>query len=116
MKTARNVAIVLIIAAAVAFLPGGGRAANVVGSVLSILFAGGIAWFFGRLYLERRTDLYTLDDHHRAGLYVAIGVAALTIVAASRLTATGAGTVVFVALLAACAYTAVIVYRAWREY
>jgi hypothetical protein len=116
VKTARNVAIVLVIAAAVAFLPGGGRAANVVGSVLSILFAGGLAWFFGRLYLERRTDLYMLGDRDRAILYVAIGVAALTIVAATRLTATGAGTFAFVVLLAASAYAVFFVYRAWRQY
>lgn len=116
LTTARNIAIVVVIAAAVAFLPGGGRAANLVQSVLSILFAGGLAWFVGRLYLERRTDLYTLDDRHRAALYAAIGVAAVTIVAASRLTATGSGTIVFVALLAACAYAVLFVYRAWRQY
>ena len=116
MKTARNVAIVLVIAAAVAFLPGGGRAANLVQSILSILFASGLAWFVGRLYLERRNDLYMLDDRHRAVFYSAIGVAALTIVAASRLTATSSGTIAFVLLLGACAYVVVFVYRAWRHY
>lgn len=116
MRNARNVAIILVVAAAVLFLPGGGRAANIAGAVLSILFAGGLAWFFGRTYLERRIDVYTLGDRHRAILYVAIGVAAVTLVAASRLTATGGGTVAFVALLAACAYALVSVYRAWRQY
>jgi hypothetical protein len=116
VKNARNVAIILVVAAAVAFLPGGGRAANVAGAVLSILFAAGLAWFFGRTYLERRMDVYTLDDRHRAILYVAIGVAAVTIVAAARLTATSGGTVAFVALLAACAYALLTVYRAWRQY
>ena len=116
MRNARNVAIILVIAAAVSFLPGGGRAANIAGAVLSILFAAGVAWFFGRTYLERRMDVYTLDDRHRAILYVAIGVAAVAIVAASRLTATGGGTVAFVALLVACAYALLYVYRAWRQY
>lgn len=116
MRNARNVAIILVLAAAVSFLPGGGRAADVAGAVLSILFAAGLAWFFGRTYLERRTDIYTLGDRSRAILYVAIGVAAVTIVAASRLTATGAGTVVFVALLGGCAYALLTVYRAWRQY
>jgi hypothetical protein len=43
-------------------------------------------------------------------------VAAVTIVASTRLTATGGGTIAFVALLAACAYAVVTVYRAWRQY
>jgi hypothetical protein len=116
VRNARNVAIILVLAAAVAFLPGGGRAANIAGAVLSILFAAGLAWFVGRTYLERRMDIYTLDDRHRAILYVAIGVAAVTIVASTRLTATGGGTIAFVALLAACAYAVVTVYRAWRQY
>jgi hypothetical protein len=116
MKTARNVAIIVVLAAAVAFLPGGGRAADVVSAILSILFAVGMAWFFGRLYLERRTDIYSLGERDRAIGYVAIGVAAVTLVAATRLTATGAGTIVFVVLLAACAYALLFVYRAWRQY
>jgi hypothetical protein len=88
----------------------------VVGAALSILFAAGLAWFAGKTYLERRMDIYSLDDRHRAVLYVAIGVAAVTIVASGRLTATGAGTIAFVVLLAACVYAALSVYRAWRQY
>jgi hypothetical protein len=114
--TLRNIAILLVIAALVAFVPGGGRAADLVGAVLSIAFAGGLAFFVARLYMERRTDIYTLEDRHRGLLYAAIGVAALTVAAASRLTASGAGTVAFVALLAAVAYVLVFVYRAWRQY
>jgi TRAP-type C4-dicarboxylate transport system permease small subunit len=112
----RNIAILLVIAAVVAFVPGGGRAANLVSAVLSIAFAGGLAFFFGRQYMERRTDLYTLEDRHRGFLYGAVGVGAVTIAAASRLTASAAGTVAFVALLGAVAYVLVFVYRAWRQY
>lgn len=116
MRNARNVAIVLAVAAAVAFLPGGGRAADLVGAILSILFAAGLAWFFGRLYLERRTDIYSLDDRNRAILYAAIGVAAITLVAATRLLATSAGTFAFIAILGAVGYAVFFVYRAWRRY
>jgi hypothetical protein len=114
--TARNVAIIMLLAAAVVFLPGGGRAANLVAAVLSIVFAGGLAFFAGRMYLERRYDLYSLDDRHRATLYGALAAAVLAFAASSRLLATGAGTIAWVAVLAACAYALMFVYRAWRSY
>ena len=116
MKNARNIAIVLVLAAVIAFVPGGGRAASTVGAILSILFAAGLAYFFGRTYLERRMDVYTLEDRNRAILYGAIGIAAVTFAAATRLLATGAGTFAFIALLGVCAYALFFVYRAWRQY
>lgn len=116
MRTARNVAIVLVLAAAIAFLPGGGSAARLVGAILSILFAVGLAYFAGRLYLERRLDIYTLDDRARAIAYAAIGLAAVAITAASRLDTTGAGTIALVAMLGGAAYALLHVYRAWRRY
>ncbi len=78
MKNARNVAIILAIAAAVTILPGGGRAAALFGALLSIVFAAGVAFFAGRMYLERRVELYSLEDDHRAILY---GSAAVLVVA-----------------------------------
>jgi hypothetical protein len=116
MQTLRNVAILALIAAAIVAIPGGGTAAGLVGAILSIVFAGAIAYFAGRTYLERRTDVYGLDDRVRAILYAAIAIAVLTITATSRLVATGLGTIAWIALLASCAWALMFVYRAWREY
>ena len=61
-RTARNVAIVALIAAAVFVLPGGGRAANTFEAVLVVGFGAGIAYLGLRLYRENRVALYSLGD------------------------------------------------------
>jgi len=114
--TVRNVAIVAALAAALAFLPGGGQTADVVGNVLSVMLLGGLAWFAARFYLEHRIDLDSLGERRRGVLYLALGVLALTITASDRLWATGAGTAAWFALVAASVYALVAVYRATRLY
>jgi len=115
-STVRNVLILLAITAAVVFLPGGGRVADLIAAILSIVFAGGIAFFGGRMYLERRLDIYGLEERHRAILYGAVAGLAIAFAAASRLLATGAGLLAFVALLGLCAYGFFYVFQAWRQY
>ena len=57
MSIARNVGIVLVLAAAVAFIPGGGTTAAVAGAVLSTLILVSLVFFVGRLYRDHRLDL-----------------------------------------------------------
>jgi len=71
----RNVLIILAIAAAVYFVPSGGKVADTVAAVLGVAFGVVIALFAGRLYQEHRVALYSLGDHRRAILYGAIAVA-----------------------------------------
>ena len=85
MKTARNIAIVLVIAALVAVVPGGGTAANVVGQAVGLAFLAALGWFASIMYRQHRVDLYGLGDRRRAILYVAAGVAALTLTATGRM-------------------------------
>ncbi len=77
MKTARNVAIVVVIAAAVYFLPGGGRAASTFEAVLWVAFGVGIAYLGLRLYREHRVTLHGLGDRYRGLLYGALALGAL---------------------------------------
>ena len=100
-RTARNVVIVLAIAALVALVQGGQTAANVALQALSLVFLGVIVFFLSIIYRQYRTTLYGLGDRRRAMLYVALGVGTLTLTASSKLWATGAGSVVWVLLLAA---------------
>jgi hypothetical protein len=116
MQNARNAAIVLGIAAAVMVVPGGGRAADLVWAILSIVFAGGLALFAGRMYLERRVELYTLEDNHRAILYGSVAVLVVALTAASRLAQTGPGTLGLLVLFAISLYGLFHVYTAWRQY
>ena len=76
LKTVRNVAIILAIAAAVYFIPGGGRAAATFRDVLWVAFGAGAGYFGLRLYREHHVALFGLGDRHRGLLYgaVALGV------------------------------------------
>jgi hypothetical protein len=116
MAVARNVLIVLAIAAVVAFVPGGWPAALVIGTLFSILLLAGLLWFAGRMYLEHRIDLFGLGDRNRALLYGAIAVVALTLTGSDRLFSTGIGTIAWLALIGASVLAVFTVWRNWRAY
>jgi hypothetical protein len=117
VSTARNVAIILVLAAAVAFVPGGGTTADVIGGVLSTLILASLVVFAGRLYREHRLELEMLGDRWRALLYGAIAVIVVAMAARPRLRAEGdGGTIIWIALLAGAAYTLYLVWRHHREY
>jgi hypothetical protein len=116
LKTARNVAIVALIAAAVEFLPGGGRAAEAFAGALWVVFAAGLAFFGYRLYRERRVDLHSLGDRHRGLLYGALAIGYVTVAAQPRMWHTGFGEFVWFALIGLTAYALLAVYRYSRTY
>jgi tellurite resistance protein TehA-like permease len=113
---ARNVAIVVLIAAAVYYLPRGGQVAATVKAIVLVAFGALIALFASRLYREHRTTLYSLGDRLRGLLYGAIAVAVVTIAAKPRMWQTGAGEVVWFAILAAVVYLLFYIWRASRAY
>src|SRR5436305_12237882 len=115
-KNVRNVIIVLVIAALVVLLPGGGKGANVAIQAVSLAFLAAIGWVASLMYRQYRTMIYALGDARRATLYIAVGVAALTLSATSRLWASPAGSVAWLALVGGAAY-AVFCVRWWaRKY
>jgi Kef-type K+ transport system membrane component KefB len=114
VKNARNVAILLLIALAIVALPGGGDTAALVGAVLSLLIVSLLAYIAGRFYREHQFDLYSLHDHDRAILYVALG--AIVLVLAWWHFGTTGGALLSLALLAACVGGLIRVYRNWQRY
>jgi hypothetical protein len=115
-KTARNIAILLAIAAAVAFIPGGGRAASTFGTILGVAFAVGFGYAGLWLYRQNRVDLYGLGDRRRGLLYGAIGVGLVTVAAKPRMWETGFGEFVWFVLIGLVVYTFVALYRYSRSY
>lgn len=111
-----NIAIVLVIAALVVLIPGGGTGANVALQAASLAFLASLAWIASRLYREHRVSLYSLGDSRRATLYGAVAVAALTLTATSRLWQTSTGQIVWFALLGGAGYAAFAVIWAARKY
>lgn len=116
LRIARNVAIVALIAAAVQFLPGGGRVASTFAAALWVVFAAGLALFAYRLYREHRVTLYSLGDRHRALLYGAVAVGFVTVAAQPRMWSSGLGEFAWFALIGLCVYTLLAVYRHSRTY
>ena len=117
MSVARNVAVILVLAAAVAFIPGGGTTASVAGAVLSTLILVALVFFVARLYRDHRLDLEMLGDRWRALLYGAVAVIVLAMAARARLQDQGdGGTIVWIVMLAGAGYTLYLVWRHYREY
>ena len=115
-KTVRNVLIVVVIAAAVAFLPGGGETAAVVGSVLSIGITVAFVLFGMRFYRENRVAIFSLGDKHRALLYGAMGALVVALAGGSQLNDTAIGSVVLVALVGGAIGAGYAVWRHHRAY
>jgi hypothetical protein len=110
-QTIRNVVIILALAAAVDFLPGGGDAAATVLAALSLCFFAAIAWLIYRLYREQQLTLATLSDARRAGLFGAVGGIALLVVAYDDFTDWNGGFLLWLALIAACAGAIFLIWR-----
>ena len=114
--TTRNVLILLVLAGAVYAIPGGGRSAEFIAALLSILITASFAFIGYRLYRENRVALFSLGDRYRATLYGAVGAAVFIMAVRSRLWETAAGTLLWFAVIAAASYALVVVYRHYRSY
>jgi hypothetical protein len=116
LKMARNVAILVAIAAAVYFIPGGGRVAHTFEAVLLVAFGLGIGYLGLRFYRENRVALHSLGDYHRALLYGALALAVFEWVARERMWLTTVGELAWFVLAGLAVYALLSVYRHWRAY
>jgi hypothetical protein len=112
MRTARNVAIIMVLAVGVAFIPGGGNAVAAIFAAVTMGFLAGIAWMLYTLSRENQLTLATLSDGRRAIFYGAFGMLALLIAGTDKLFATGGGTLLWILLLAGSVFA---IYRIWVE-
>jgi hypothetical protein len=115
-RPAINVAVVLLIAAAVFLLPGGGQAARTFEALLMIGFGVGFGYLGLRMYREYRVTIHGLGDKHRAGLYGSLALAAFLVAGRERMWATGLGELVWFALALLVIYGLMVTYRRWRSY
>ncbi len=108
MRTARNVAIIALVAVPVAFLPGGGQAAQTVITALTMAFLASIGFAARELYRGNRLTVDTLPDDQRAVLLGSVGVLALMVAGAGPLLGGGGFGAVLWVTLVACAVIAII--------
>jgi len=112
VRTVRNVAIIMLLALGVAFLPGGGNAVDTVFTALTMAFLAGIVWMLYTLSRQNQLTLATLSDGRRAIFYAAFGVIALLIAGTDKLFSSGGGTLLWIVLLGA---SIVAIWRIWLE-
>jgi hypothetical protein len=112
MKAARNVAIIMLLALGVAFVPGGGNVVATITTAIGMAFLAGITWMLYTLSRQNQLTLATLSDGRRAIFYGAFGMLALLVAGQHKLWATGGGTLIWILLLAA---SVVAIWRVWTE-
>jgi hypothetical protein len=112
VRAARNILIVMLLALVVAFLPGGGNAAEAVLTALTMALLAGIAWMAYTFSRESQLTLAALSDGRRALLYGAIGMLLLLIAGSDRMLSTGGGTLLWIVLLAA---SVAAIWKVWME-
>ena len=112
LETARNVAIIMLLALVVAVVPGGDAAAEAVLVALSMAFLAAIAWFCARFYREQSLTLATMSDGRRAILFGSVGAIVLLIVGYEEFRSWNAGILVWIALVAGAVAA---IFFTWRD-
>ena len=112
MGTARDVAIIAVLALGVAFVPGGGNAARAAIAALVIAFLVTIGFAALQLYRQNQLTILSLSDRDRGILYAGIGLIVLMVAGADSLLSTAGGTLVWIGLLA---LGILVVARVWVE-
>jgi hypothetical protein len=112
VRILRNLAIILLLAFAVAFVPGGGNLAEAILTAITIGFLVAIAWTVYVLSRQHQLTLATLSDGRRAILYGALGLLALLVAGSDEMLSSGGGTLAWILLLAAAVGA---IWRVWIE-
>ncbi len=112
MRAARNIAIIAVLALIVAVVPGGDNAARAIVAALSLTFLAMIGFAGLQIYRQNRFTFLALTERQRAILVGALGAIVLMIAGADEMTETGAGLLVWLAILGISIYG---IFRVWTE-
>lgn len=111
-RTARNVAIVMLLALLVALAPAGGNAVDSILAAITMGFLAGIAWMLYSYSRQNQLTLATLSDGRRATLYGAFGMLALLVAGQEKMFGTGGGTLLWILLLGA---SVAAIWKVWMD-
>lgn len=112
MRTARNIAIIALLAVPIAFVPGGGNVAEAILTALLLAFLAGFAFMVYNLYRQNQLTVSSLTDSRRAMLFGALGGIALLVAGQDEITDGAGGFVIWIGLLIACGF---LIFAVWRE-
>jgi Kef-type K+ transport system membrane component KefB len=104
VRALRNIAIIMLLALVVAFVPGGGNAADGILATLSVLFlvAIGATGYFA--YRQNRFAYLSLPDRSRAVLLGSVGAIVLFVAGADRVVDWPGGVFILLAVLGVSIY------------
>jgi hypothetical protein len=112
MIVLRNVLIVALLALAITVLPGGGNFTTGLLTGLTLVFLGAIGFFLARIWAQTEMTRDVMSDRQRLAFYAALGALALMIAGLDELFASGAGTLLWIAVVGASIWALVVI---WRE-
>jgi|SRR3954447_5660867 len=113
MRAVRNVAIILALAAVVAFVPGGGNASATIRAALWMAFLAAIAFSVYMYSRENQMTLASLAESSRMLLYGGLGLVVLLIAGQDEMFSRGAGSKLIWFVLIGVAVAAI--WRVWLE-
>lgn len=102
----------MLLALAAAFAPNGGNVVEALLAAITLGFLTAISWMLYVQSRERQLTIATLTDPQRAIFYGGFGVLALCAAGAEMLFNSGAGTVLWLAMLVGALLA---IYRVWTD-
>ena len=112
MRVARNIAIVMVLAAGVAFLPGGGEVTDAILQTLSLAFLAAIAFAAWRFLRDNEFTLLAMPDSRRYLLFGAIALLVVLVAGMGSMWSSGLGTFIWLIL---AGVSIVTLWRVWTE-
>lgn len=112
MRTARNIAIVLVLALIVDVVPGGGNVAQGIGAAVSLLFFALITFGGYQLFRQNRLAYLGLTERQRALFVGSLGAIVLMIAGSDELTSSGGGLLLWLAVLI---FSGFAIFKVWTE-
>ena len=110
MRTARNIAIIALLALIVDVVPGGGNLADGIMALISVTFLALIGFAGYQIYRQYRLEYLGLTDRQRMLVVGSLGAIVLMIAGASELTESGGGTLVFIGVIAFAVFALIKVW------
>ena len=111
MRMARNLGILAVIALAITVLPGGDNATSTALTALTMAFLASFAYAIWRGHKENPMMFAALSEGWRAVHWGALGVLAFVVAGTDEMFATGAGTLLWLALLIGSVLALLRVYQ-----
>jgi hypothetical protein len=116
MQFARNFAIIALVALAITVIPGGDATRDTALTALRMAFLGGIGWFVYRAHRENSMMISGLTEGWRAVHWGALGLIAYLIAGYNQMWSSGAGSLLWIALLVVSVAALFQVFRQAQTY